>query len=64
MAKFDLSQIPAVERRKLGKTFLEAVERFYSDPENVRKFEEWQRGRDATRAVETQNQSDKQNNRR
>lgn len=37
----DFSKIPAVELRLLCKSAVQAAERFYSVPENVRKFEEW-----------------------
>ena len=34
------------DRRNLAATFLEAVKRFYADPENERKFQEWKRLQD------------------
>lgn len=37
----DVSQIPKVELNILCATFLDAVQRFYEDPENRRRFEEW-----------------------
>ena len=37
----DYSLVPAVDRRNIAATFLEAVKRFYADPENERKFQEW-----------------------
>ena len=37
----DYSLVPTVDRRNLAATFLEAVKRFYADPENERKFQEW-----------------------
>lgn len=33
--------IPSVEKQLLCATFLEAVIRFYKDPENMRSFERW-----------------------
>ena len=42
----DYSLVPAVDRRNLAATFLEAVKRFYADPENERKFQEWKRLQD------------------
>jgi len=39
--RIDTSQIPAVEVRLLCSTVLEAVMRFYEDPDNLRRFEEW-----------------------
>jgi len=35
------SLIPSVEKQLLCATFLEAVIRFYKDPENMRSFERW-----------------------
>lgn len=51
-AKFDFSQIPEIECRRLGKTFLAAVERFYANPENIRRFEEWKKEQEARDAAE------------
>ena len=33
--------IPSMEKQLLCATFLEAVIRFYEDPENMRAFEKW-----------------------
>ena len=33
--------IPGMEKQLLCATFLEAVIRFYEDPENMRSFERW-----------------------
>ena len=33
--------IPSVEKQLLCATFLEAVIRFYENPENMRSFEQW-----------------------
>ena len=33
--------IPSLEKQLLCATFLEAVIRFYEDPENMRSFERW-----------------------
>lgn len=33
------------DRQDLGRTFLKAIERFYSDPQNVEKFEKWKEER-------------------
>lgn len=43
--KIDCAQIPRVEVNNLCRTFLAAIERFYEDPENRKRFEEWQRKR-------------------
>lgn len=44
--RFDISQIPAIEIQLLSATILEAAQRFYEDPENVRRFEEWRTARE------------------
>ena len=41
--RIDVSQIPAADVRALSAAFLSAVQRFYSDPQNMKKFEEWKR---------------------
>ena len=39
----DTSKIRKTDERNLAQAFLSAAKRFYEDPENVRKFEEWKR---------------------
>ena len=39
--KINPSLIPGMEKQLLCATFLEAVIRFYEDPENMRSFERW-----------------------
>lgn len=39
--KVDPAKIPSVDVYLLCSTFLQAAKRFYEDPENVRKYEEW-----------------------
>lgn len=41
--RIDVNLIPAAETRLLCSTLLAAVKRFYQDPENLKKFEEWDR---------------------
>lgn len=41
----DAAQIPRVDVTNLSRTTLSAVERFYEDPQNIRRFEEWQKRR-------------------
>lgn len=41
-----VKEIPAIELRLLCKAVLEATQRFYEDPENVRRFEEWRAARE------------------
>lgn len=60
-AKFDFSQIPEIECRRLGKTFLAAVKRFYENSENIRRFEEWKKEQEAGDTAEaTQEDKTKQ----
>ena len=42
-AKIDTSKIPPLEGRMLGATFYKAMVQFYENPDNVRRFEEWQK---------------------
>lgn len=42
----DFSQIPAIEMQLLSATFPDAVQRFYENPDNICRFEEWQRTRE------------------
>lgn len=39
--KVDCSKISNTERKLLASTILDAVNRFYDDPVNVKKFNEW-----------------------
>ena len=41
--RFDLSQMGEADRHNLSATFYGAVMRFYDDPANRAKFEEWMR---------------------
>lgn len=47
--RIDPNLIPSVEKTLLCATFLEAVIRFYQDPDNLKAFEEWrtEKGEDA-----------------
>lgn len=40
-SKIDVSQIPEWQMNQLCRTLLDACKRYYSDPENVRKYEKW-----------------------
>ena len=44
-ATIDTSKIPPLVGKLIGKTFYEAMERFYADPNNRRRFDEWQKAR-------------------
>lgn len=37
--------------RPLGRTLLEAVRKFYEDPENEKAFQEWKRKREAEKGA-------------
>lgn len=41
--KIDCTQIPRVQMDILCRTLLAGIERFYSDPENLRRYEAWLR---------------------
>ena len=43
MQKNSTMQIPESDAANLAKAFLSATQKFFEDPENVRKFEEWRR---------------------
>lgn len=43
--KINTQAIPKIEVNLLCSAFLEAVQAFYKDPQNVADFEAWQRGR-------------------
>lgn len=45
-----MEDIPAHVTQTLARNLLAAVDRFYRDPENVRKFEEWKARKAAERA--------------
>lgn len=47
----DTSQIPAIEVQILSATVLGAVQRFYEDPENMRRFEEWRNQRNGGKTI-------------
>lgn len=44
-AKVHTDQMDQISKRLLFSTFLDAVQAFYEDPENKRRFEEWQKRR-------------------
>ena len=47
-SRFDLSQMGEADRHNLSATFYGAVMRFYDDPANRAKFEEWMRQKSRT----------------
>jgi hypothetical protein len=44
----DTTKITPLDRRLLGQAGFEAMKRFYSDPNNLRRFVEWQKSRGIT----------------
>jgi len=43
----DTGKIRKSDERNLAQAFLAAAKRFYDDPENLRRFEEWKRQKEA-----------------
>lgn len=43
--KIDTAAIPRIEVKILCGTFLEAVQAFYQDPQNLADFEAWRKAR-------------------
>lgn len=43
--KIDCAKIPPIELKILCKTFVAAIEKFYDDPKNRERFEQWQKNR-------------------
>ena len=46
--------IPKIQLDILSRTLLAAMERFYSDPDNQRRYEEWLRGEEGQAYVKRQ----------
>lgn len=47
MGRIDTAQISGTQLNLLCMTFLDAVKAYYADPENMRRFNEWQAQRHA-----------------
>jgi len=47
-SRFDLSQMGEADKHNLTVTFYDAVMRFYDDPANRARFEEWMRQKSRT----------------
>lgn len=45
--KINIEEIPPIEGRLLGKTFAAFVEKFYENPENLKRFNTWKKQREA-----------------
>lgn len=52
MIKINPEEISKVDMQLLCMTFLDEIKEFYKDPENQRKFEEWEKQRKEKRHVE------------
>lgn len=50
--KIDCKQIPRVQMDSLCRTLLAGIERFYSDPENVYRYEAWLQNSDSVTATQ------------
>lgn len=43
--RFDLSQMGEADKHNLSATFYEAIQRFFDDPINRKRFEDWKKQR-------------------
>lgn len=43
--RFDLSQMGEADKYNLSATFYEAIQRFFDDPINRKRFEDWKKQR-------------------
>lgn len=43
--KLDLSQMSRMDRYLLSSTLYNAIKKYYENPDNLRRFEEWQKKR-------------------
>lgn len=50
----ECEQIPKIQLDILSRTLLAAMERFYSDPDNLKRFEEWLCGEEGQAYVSRQ----------
>lgn len=50
----ECEQIPKIQLDILSRTLLAAMERFYSDPDNLKRCEEWLRGEEGQAYVRRQ----------
>lgn len=48
----DTSLIPPIDGKLLGRAFYEELKEFYSDPENVKKFEAWRAKQEVKKVCE------------
>lgn len=47
--RFDLSAISEVDRLNIGATFFDAVQRFYENPVNLKRYRKWLKTQNHTR---------------
>ncbi len=45
LPRIRIEDVPAIDRELLARTFVKGIKRYYSDPANVRDFEERQKQR-------------------
>ena len=53
----ECEQIPKIQLDILSRTLLAAMERFYSDPDNLRRFDEWLHGEEGRAYVSRTSQT-------
>lgn len=41
ITQIDVTQIRSTDTQQLSSTFLTAIKKFYSDPRNLKDFEDW-----------------------
>jgi len=58
--KTDASAIPATDLRLLCSTLLDAVKRFYEDPQNIAMYEEWCSNRNGSEKIRPKERIDDQ----
>ena len=51
MAYVSDEKIPKIQVDILSRTLLTAMERFYSDPDNLRRFEEWKQSEEGQACI-------------
>lgn len=56
----DCEQIPKIQLDILSRTLLAAMERFYSDSENLHRFEEWLKSEEGQAYIQQQEAKNRQ----
>ena len=58
MPHIDVEKIPKIEMRSICKALIAGMEAFYSDPENMRRFEEWKASPDGQAYIQRQKKTE------